>query len=197
MAVLTDLAQAEVKRDVRVLYGTLQSRPTLIISEGVNPIYACDVHVAERDPTGHINQYMNEKNGKITEKSGFLTGLPGQPPQDFQLEDLLPGHVDTTLRNVPIANTQYRLLHAEVGAPVKVERVGNAGWQITGFSIEQPGTHFIYPVDLGEMTIGTVINLSVATRLLTLAEIGELEPFGTIPFGASAIYYGGAFLRYV
>lgn len=197
MPVLTDLAQAEVKRRVNTLYGTLLTRPALLVSEGVNPVYAADVYVTERDPTGRINQYMNEKNGRVTEKSGYLTGLPGQPPQDFQLEDTLPGHVDTTLRNCLIANTQHQLLHAEVGAPVKVERTVAGGWEITAFSIEQPGTHKLYPVDLGDMTIGTVIDLSVATRLLTLAEIGELEPFGSIPFGASAIYQGGVFLRYV
>lgn len=197
MPVLTDLASAEVKRNVKKLFGTLMSRPALLVSEGINPVYACDVYVSERDPTGRINQYIKEKNGKPTGESAMLTGLPGQPPQDFQLDDMLPGHVDTTLRNVVIAADQHQLLHAEVGAPVTVERTQSGNWMITGFSIEQPGTHFLYPVDLGDMTIGPVMDLSVDVRLLTLAEIGELEPFGYLPFGSSAIFQGGEFSRYV
>lgn len=193
MSVLTDLASAEVKRHVKKLYGMTLTRAALLVSDGLNPMYACDVHIGPTDSTGRIKQYIDEKNGKST----LLTGLPGQPPQDFQLEDALPGHVDTTLHNVVIANNNHDLIYAEVGAAVIVERSESGNWQITGFSMERPGTHMLYPVDLGNLTIGTVIDLSIETRLLNLAEIGELEPFGDLPFGASAIYEGGEFVSYV
>jgi hypothetical protein len=186
MAVLTDLASAEVKRKANRLYGEVLTRPAILVSDGINESYACDVHIGPTDPTGQIRQYVDKKN-----HSTYLTGLPTQRPEDWQLDDSLPGHVDTTLRNVLIARNNADLIYADVGSPVVCERTESGNWQITGFSIERPGTHMLYPVDLGDMSIGTVIDLSIDTRLLTLAEMGELRPFGVIPFGASAIFEGG------
>jgi hypothetical protein len=193
MAVLTDLAQAQVKDGVRRLYGITLTRPALLVSDGLNEVYACDVHITQDDPTGKIHQYYNERH----KKKDFLTGLPGQRPEDWQLDDSLPGHVDTTLRNVAVARNNVDLIYADVGNPVICERTENGQWQIVGFSMERPGSHMLYPVDLGDMTIGTVIDLSVDTRLLTLAEIGEFQPFGVIAFGASAIFEGGDLVRFV
>lgn len=188
MAVLTDLASAEIKRSTRILYGTTLTRPTLFLSDGANTTYVVDVNVGEVDPTGMINQYIDKKNGKST----MLTGLPGQRPEDWQLDDSLPGHVDTTLRNVPIARNNTELRYADIGAPVVLTRSDSLGlWEVSGFSIQRPGTHKLYPVDLADMTIGTVIDLSVTTRLLTLAELGELAAFGDLVLGASAIFKGG------
>ena len=73
MPVITDAASAEVKRHVKTLYGMTLTRPALLVSDGIAPIYACDVHVGPTDPTGKINQYVNEKNGKVT-SSAMLTG---------------------------------------------------------------------------------------------------------------------------
>jgi hypothetical protein len=146
------------------------------------------------DPTGKIIQYINEQDES---EDDILTGLPGQAPEDWQLEDSLPGHVDTTLHNVIISPNNQQLVYAEVDSPVIVERTESGGWMITGFSMERPGTHMLYPVNLGNMTIGTVMDLSIETRLLTLSEIGELQPFGYLPFGASAIFEGGEMSRIV
>jgi len=198
MPVLTDMASAEVKHRVKKLYGTTLTRPTLLISDGLNEVYACDVNIGATDPSGAIQQYMvEEANRKGEHRSTYLVGLPGQTPQDWQLDDSLPGHVDTTLHNVAISRNNVDLVYADVGSPVVCERDDTGQWQITGFSIEQPGTHKLYPVDLQAMTIGTVIDLSVDTRLLTLAEMGEKRPFGTLPFGASAIFRGGVLIQIV
>lgn len=197
MPVITDAASAEVKRQVKKLYGKTLTRPALLVTDGLNEVYACDVEINERDITGTINQYFKEKHGKPTNKSSMITGIPGQRPEDWQLEDSLPGGVDTTLHNVVISPNNHELIYADVGAAVIVERTENGNWMITGFSLERPGTHKLYPVDLDDMTIDTVIDLSVETRLLTLAELGEMQPFGFLPFGASAIYQGGQLLRVV
>lgn len=197
MPVLTDMASAEVKRHVRKLYGLTLTRPTVLVSDGLNDVWACDVHIGPTDPTGRINQYIDEKNGKST----MLTGLPGQKPEDWQLDDSLPGGIDTTLHNVQIARNNADLIYADVGAAVIVERSESGNWQVTGFSQERPGTHFLYPVDLGSMSVGPVMNLSIETRLLTFAELGETNPvehpFGSLPFGASAIFQGGELLQIV
>lgn len=200
MPVLTDLAKAEVKQSVRTLYGTTLTLPTLLLSEGLNDSYVVDVNIGEFDPTGTINQYIDEKKKgkKGTHQSTSLSGLPGQTPEDWQLDDSLPGHVDTTMRNVPLARNNSDLRYADVGAPVILERSDVlSAWQVIGFAIQRPGTHKLYPVDLGDMTIDTVIDLSVSTRLLSFAELGELQPFGVLAFGASAIYKGGDLIRVV
>jgi hypothetical protein len=203
MPVYTDLASAEVKRHVRKLFGITMTRPTRLISDGMTDIWACDVQISERDPTGRIKQYLNTKDDQEDEdpEDDLITGIPGQRPEDWQLDDSLPGHIDTTLRNVQIARNNADLLYADIGAAVVVERSASGNWQITGFSQERPGTYIMYPVDLGTMLIGPVIDISIDTRLLTLAELGETEPevhpFGSLPFGASAIFEGGVLVRIV
>lgn len=194
MAVLTDLASAEVKRGVKKLYGITLTRPEVLVSDGLNVIYACDVNIGPTDPSGAIIQYNNTKKKR---RDDLLTGIPGQPPEDWQLDDALPGHVDTTLHNVVISRNNKDLIYADVGSPVICERSESGQWQITGFSIERPGTYLLYPVDLGEMSIGPVIDMTIETRLLTLAEMGEEAEFGSLPFGASAIFQGGELLRIV
>ena len=191
MSVLTDLASAEVKRTTKKLFGVTITRPALLVSDGMGTIYACDVTINQTDPSGTIKQYIMEHDPHYDPDDSLITGIPGQPPEDWQLDDSLPGHVDTTLRNVVIARNNTELIYADIGAPVVCERNESGQWQITGFSIEQPGTHILYPVNLGDGTIGTLINLSVDTRLLTLGEMGEMQPFGVLPFGASAIFRGG------
>ena len=202
MPVLTNFSEAEIKRKAKRLYGTVLTRPALMISDGLTEVWACDVNIGPTDPSGSIHQYHTEQQSKDERvdhdpDDDYLTGLPNQRPEDWQLDDSLPGHVDTTLRNVAISRNNKDLIYADVGSPVICDRTESGNWEITGFSIEQPGTHNMYPVDLGTMRIGTVINLTVETRLLTFAEIGEIQPFGVLPFGASAIYKGGALVSVV
>jgi len=188
--VITDMASAQVKLGVTTLYGTTTSNPTLLLSDGLNVQWVCDVNIGEFDASGEVNQYI-KKNGQ----PGSLTGLPGQPPEDWQLDDSLPGHVDTSMHNVPIARNNEELRYAQIGAPVVLTRNLRGQWEITGFSQEQPGTHIMYPVDLGDGSIRTIIDLTTTIRMLTLAELGEIQPFGAIPFGAGALFKGQTFIR--
>lgn len=198
MPVLTDLASAEVKRGVKKLYGMTLTRPSLLVSDGIGSHYAVDVHIGPTDPTGRIKQYLNDKDNKGEDPDDdIVTGIPGQGPEDWQLDDSLPGHVDLTLHNVSLARNNRDLIYADVGAAVICERSESGNWQVTGFSMERPGTHMLYPVDLGDMTLGTVIDLSIETRLLDLGEMGTAAPFGDLPFGASAIFEGGELTQIV
>jgi hypothetical protein len=197
MGVLTDLASAEIKITTKKLFEVTLTRPAILVSDGLSVTYACDVNIGATDPTGAIRQYIMENDPDYDPDDSLITGLPGQPPEDWQLDDSLPGHVDTTMHNVVISRNNSDLIYADVGSPVVCERNESGQWQITGFSIEQPGTHKLYPVNLGLGTIGTIIDLSVDTRLLTLAEIGEMQPFGVLPFGASAVFRGGELLSVV
>jgi hypothetical protein len=203
MPIFTDAASAEVRRNAKTLYGKIMTRPLLMVSDGINAVFGADVNIGPTDPTGLINQYNKQKkdgnvDGDFGEyRANYLVGLPGQAPEWWNLEDSLPGHVNTVMHNVPIARGNADLIYAEVGNAVRLDRDAVGQWHITGFSQEMPGTHTLVPVDLGDMTIGTVLDLSIDTALLTLAEIGELKPFGIIPFGASAIYIGGILERIV
>jgi len=202
MGVITDAASAEISRRAKKLYGEVLTRPALLVSDGLHQIYSCDVNIGPVDVSGTINHYnKQDRHGKEkTDRKGqttanLLSGLPMQRPEDWNLDDSLPGHVDTTMHNVPLSRANHDLIYADIGAAVYVERTESGQWQVGGFSQERPGTHFMYEVDLGNMVLGSVIDLSIESRLLTLAEIGELRPFGQLAFGAAAIYQGGELLR--
>lgn len=175
MPVLTDFASARIRRNAKTLYGKTLSRPALLVSDGLQAIYACEVDIGPTDPTGRINQYKD-----------FLRGLAEQ--DETTLEDLLT--VNTVLHNVVLARNNAELIYADIGSPVKLERTESGQWQITGLSIEQPGTYFMVPVRLSNKTIGTALDLSLVTRRLSLGEMGILAPFGQLPFGSSGIFIG-------
>lgn len=186
MGVLTDIAQAQVKRGVRRLYGTILTRPALRVSDGITEVYACDVDIGQTDPTGRVRQFGNKD-----EDDDLLTGLPGQDSFDLNASLM----IDTTLHDVVIARNNQDLIYADIGNAVVLDRSENGQWQITGFSFEKPGTYTLIPVNLGAGTIGTIVDLSIDTHLLTFGELGTLKPFGVIPFGASAIFRGGVLQR--
>lgn len=179
MPTLTDLTNAITKSNATTLYGTVLSRPALLVTDGVSVIYACDVQIGEYDVTGRINQ-----------TSSYLLGVPGS--SSWTLDELLT--VGSILRNVPIARNNYELIYADVGNAVELTRDQSGQWQVTGFAQEQPGTFNLVEVDLGNMTIGTITDLSISGRLLTLGELGTIIAggWGIVPFGASGLFVGGA-----
>jgi hypothetical protein len=201
MAVFTDLTQARIISQTKRLYGTVLTRPTLAYSATSNDLtYACDVNVSETDPTGKISQLIKVKGGKGPD----LGGLPGQPPPYWNLGD--EREVSTVMRNVTIARGNQELIYADIGTAVELTKTQSGKWEVTGFSIERPGTYILIPVSIPELTFGPIefpppitppitihppFNGSVETRQLTFGELGEYEPFGALPFGASAIFVGG------
>lgn len=182
MPVLTDLTHAQIKRYTKYLYGKVLTRPALLVSDGVQVIYACDVDIGPTDPTGKIDQYKRS-----------LDNLPGQ--EGWELGDDLI--YSTILRNVVIARNNADLIYADVGTPVTLTRGATGQYEITGLAIEQPGTYVLIPVHMGSMTLGPIIDQTIDGRLLTLGEIGELRPFGEIPWGASGIFVGGVLISIV
>lgn len=194
MPVITDVASAQVKRGVKRLYGTIVSEPALQVSDGIEVAWACDVDIAAMDPTGRNRQFGNEGQedpGTGDDDDDLLEGLPGQDSFDLNASLL----IDTTLRNVVIARNNFDLIYAGFGQAVILERTDSGQWMVTGFAIEKVGTYTLIPVDLGNMTIGTVIDMSIDGHLLSLGELGTLSPFGVIPFGAGGLFRGGKLLR--
>jgi len=176
---LTDLTNAQIYASVSTIYGKVTSRPALLVTDGTNIIYACDVDVGVLTPDGRYDQTTTS-----------LTGVPGS--QHYTYTDQEQQTVGTILRNVPISRNNGELMYADIGNPVILTRSASGQFQVTGFSQELPGTRTRYAVDLGNLGLGPITSLSVTGRMLTLGELGTLGPgFGTTPFGASALFIGG------
>jgi hypothetical protein len=177
--VLTDLTNALIIKNHNYLMGTIASAPALILSDGANLTYCCDVNVSNYDSSGRVNQYKRE-----------ILGIPGS--WGYQTADSTT--YGTILRNVPLATNNNNLIYADIGTAVIVQRSQSGQWQVTGFAEEQAGTYTMTPVDLGTMTIGPTQDFTVSTRLLTLSELAIYGGgFGVIPLGASARFIGGVF----
>lgn len=165
MATLTYLMRAEL-RDARAeLNGKILTRPSLLVTDGISLVYACDVDIGVKDPAGND-----------------------------QVADLIDQY-NTVLRNVPVARSDYELIYADVGAAVRLRRTGSGQYEIVGFSDEMPGTYIRVPVDLDDFTIGAIEDVSISSRPLTLEELSTFGDFGTTPFGAIGVFQGGTLIR--
>lgn len=165
MSALTYLVQAQVRDSRAELNGKTLTRPTLLVTDGLATIYACDVDIGIKDAAGND-----------------------------QVLDLIDKY-NTILRNVPVARSDYELIYADVGAAVRLRRTSSGQFEIVGFSDEMPGTYIRVPVDLEDMSIGIIEELTLTARPLTLIELSIFGGFGTTPFGAIAVYQGGTLLR--
>ena len=165
MSHLTYLVQAQIKDARLELNGKTLSRPTLQVTDGTVQIYACDVDIGIKDPSG-----------------------------DDQVK-LLADEFNTILYNVPIARAGYDLIYADAGAAVRLRKSVSGQYQIIGFSDEMPGTYVRIPVNIQNFTIGLTQNLGLTARALTLAELQTFGGFGTVPFGSIAVYQGATLLR--
>src|SRR5262245_15556725 len=152
MGVLTDLAEAQVKRNIRRLYGRVLSQPLPMISDGIYMQYCCDVEISEQSPVNWDRQFGNKD-----EDDDIVIGLPGQKTLDLNRSLM----IDTTLHNVPVSRNNNDLIYAEIGNPVILERTIGGKWEITGFAIEQPGTYTVVAVNLGDGTIGTIVDVTI------------------------------------
>lgn len=165
MTQLTYLVQAELRSVRSELNGRVLTRPALLVTDGVAIVYACDVDIGVKDPAG------NEQVGDLIDKN------------------------NTVLRNVTVARSNYELIYADVGAAVRLRRTESGKYEIVGFSDEMPGTYIRVPVDLGDLSIGSVQDMTVTSRPVTFGELQDFGGFGVVPFGAVAIFVGNDFVR--
>jgi hypothetical protein len=175
--VLTDLTTAVIRASVKTLNGQVASTPALTIGDGKNQLYACDVNVGIMSANGRIDQSVKD-----------LYGIPGR--RGYTANSSLT--VGTILRNVPLAPNNGSLRYAQVGNAVTVTRTTSGQWQVSGFSVELPGTRVRYAVNLTTLTLGPVQDLTVNAQLLTLEQLSQYGGgFGVCPFGASGIFVSG------
>ena len=99
------------------------------------------------------------------------------------------------LRNVPLARANVDLIYVDSGNPVRLRRTANGFWTVVSFSKEAPGTYVRFPVSLVDFSFGPVEDLSLDARPLTLGELATYGGFGSVPFGAVAIFRGGTLIE--
>lgn len=181
MSVITDVTNALIKSNKTDMLGTIATAPALLVTDGTNVTYACDVNIGQFDSTGKINQYKRN-----------LLGIAGT--QGYKIDDQLI--YGTVLRNVILARNNAALIYADVGTAVTLERNASGQWTIAGFAEQQVGSYVMIPVNLGDGSIGPIQNLTDSIRPLTLGELALYGGgFGLIPFGISGVFIGGVLQR--
>lgn len=165
MGVVSYLTQNQILESATQINGKVMSRPALLTTDGSNVVYVVDVDIGLQPPAG-FDSLGNPIN---TEGTGL----------------------DTILRNVQIPRGNRDLIYADAGNAVTLQRTANGFYQIIGFSSEMPGTYTRVIVDLGGLTFGAPVDLSVVARPLTLQELSIYGTFGIIPFGAIGVFVGG------
>jgi hypothetical protein len=99
------------------------------------------------------------------------------------------------LKNVPIARGNRDLLYADAGNACRLRRSASGQYEVVGFSKEQPGTYTRIPVDLGDLTLGPVEDISITARPLQYGDLIDFGGYGMVPYGAVAIFRGGTLLE--
>lgn len=104
--------------------------------------------------------------------------------------------------DVPVAAGNNELRYAEIGSPVVLTRNEAGRWMVTAFSKVLPGTFTRVPVNvpdwsfgIPEYSLGTIENLGVEVRALTYGELATMGGYGTLAYGAVALYRGGALVE--
>lgn len=101
----------------------------------------------------------------------------------------------TPLKNVPIARGNFDLLYADAGNACRLRRSASGQYEVVGFSKELPGTYIRVPVDLGELTLGAIEDISISARPLAYDELADFGGYGMVPYGVVAIFRGGTLLE--
>jgi hypothetical protein len=167
MSTLTYLVDAQVSSALTELDGKTLTRPTLLVTDMSNVIYAVDVDIGQTNP----------------------------------------------LRNVPVTNINKELSYADVGCAVRLRRSTSGRFEVTGFSKRMPGTYTSTPVTLpkyklapqlvyggvtavaasGSTIVGTPMPKGTTTKVVPFGDFPLYGGFGTVPFGAIAMFVGGVF----
>lgn len=95
----------------------------------------------------------------------------------------------TVLTNVPIAMNNREIFYAQVGWPVLLRKMTASRYAIVGLgkSIKLT-TDYTYVSFKGGFRIVSREKRGYYYRLLTLGELGSVEPFGSLPLGAVGIF---------
>lgn len=186
MGVLTDLTQSVINANVNTLVGQTITRPSLLLSDGQASTWVVDVNANLLVVTPSTPNWWSSVQGTVYDPN---TGLPETNPSGYPTTNVAP------LQNVPIAANNDALIYADVGSAVTLTRQPNGQFMVTGFAFEQPGTYTRYAVDLADLTIGPIEDLTLTPVVIPYGEFAQFGGYGTVPYGATALYQGGTLLK--
>jgi hypothetical protein len=100
------------------------------------------------------------------------------------------------LRNVPVATNNRDLFYAEIGQAVALRRQSDGRWAVVGLAKTSRGLGHIFYVSFEDDMVRVVSEdwTGQLTRRLTFGELGELQPFGTLPWGCYGRFTPGGAL---
>ena len=164
---LTYLMRAEIDQSKRERDGTTLTRPTLLITDGLSLTYGVDVDIG-------IKAIDNNTGEEVV----------------------------TPLRNVPIAAANKDLIYTDIGSAVRVRRSDSGRWEVIGFSKRRVGTYTRVGVDIPDpgfdpipYTLGSQQSVGLTPRAVSYGELAVLGGYGTVAYGATAIYRGDTLLE--
>lgn len=172
MSVLSYLTTAAIRDGIQTLEGEVLTRPALLKTDRVSLTYACDVRISTDNPQG---EHWSEGADPVLD----------------------PRYSERVLRTVPIASANKDLIYADVGAAVTLARSATGRFEVVGFAKRKPGKRTRVAVDLSALTAGAPEDVGIISRPLTLGELADPAfgaGFGTVPFGAYAIFRGATLI---
>lgn len=137
-----------------------------------------------------VTAAANEINGKILTRPALLVTDGDARVYCVDVDIGLDSEAGA-LRNVPLARANRELVYADVGNVCRLRRTSSGQWEVVGFSKEGPGTHVRFPVSLTDFTFGPIEDVGFQARPLTYEELATMGGYGTVPYGAVAIFKGG------
>jgi|GEM_PF-5134252 len=147
--------------------GKTLGKPALLVSDGLNSTYGVDVDIGVK---------------KIDTNTADEVVVP--------------------LRNVPIAAGNNELIYADAGAPVRLRRSVTGQWEIIGFAKRFPGTYTRVPVHIPAPTLGPLpytsgdpTPIGLRAYRIPYGELSDFGAYGSVPYGAIAIYRGDTLIE--
>lgn len=167
MGILTYFVDAKIKESKETIEGRTLTIPSANLTDGINTTYSVNVDIGITNQQG-VDQSSNVVNSK-----------------------------ETVLYNVPIARGAGDVCYADVGSPVTLKRTSSGQYEIVGFAKSMPGTYSRTPVDLDNLTLGIVEELTVTSVIIPYDQFPLYGGYGVLPYGSRALYRGGVFIRVV
>jgi len=138
-----------------------------------------------------IRDAADELDGKILTRPALLVtdGANLIYAVDVDIGQKVP------LKNVPIARANGDLLYADAGNACRLRRSASGQYEVVGFSKELPGTYTRIAVDLTDLALGPVEDITISARPLQYGELADFGGYGMVPYGAVAIFRGSTLLE--
>lgn len=164
MAILTYFVDAKIKERKDTIEGRTLTIPRPNLTDGLNTTYSVNVDIGVTNQRG-VDQSPNLVNMK-----------------------------ETILYNVPLAAGSGDVRYADVGSPVTLKRSSSGQYEIVGFAKSMPGTYKRTPVDLDNLTIGIVENLTTTTVVIPYDQFPLYGGYGVVAYGARLLYKGSTYI---